>query len=196
MTLEERQQELTAIGRRVASCLRCPELARGRTHAIFGEGPLDPPLLLVGEAPGGDEDRTGNMFVGQAGQVLDGLLRDLGIRRDSVYLTNVLKCKPGNRKPLPLELENCGDYLARQIELVRPRAIVSLGSIASQSLLGTTETISRLRGRLHDYRGRLVLCTFHPAFLLPGRSPERRRDVLRDIVLVLRRLGLPVPRGY
>jgi DNA polymerase len=197
MTEAERREELAALAKRVAGCHRCTNLASTRSRTVFGEGPLDPAICFLGEAPGADEDRLGEPFVGAAGQVLNGLLRDLGLKREEVYLTNMLKCRPpGNRTPLPAEIGNCREYLDRQLELIRPKAICTVGGCASQNLLGSTETIGRLRGRLHDYRGMHVLCTYHPAFLLAGRSPEKRPDVLRDIVLLLRRLGLPVPRGY
>jgi DNA polymerase len=153
-------------------------------------GPIEPDICFIGEAPGADEDRTGKPFVGAAGQVLSGLLNDLGIDRSTVYITNLLKCRPpGNRKPEPSEMQNCREHLLRELDVVRPRGIVCLGAPASQGLLGTTEHIGRLRGRLHDFRGVPVLCTYHPAFLLPGRSPDKKSDVLNDIRLMLRRLG-------
>jgi uracil-DNA glycosylase family 4 len=197
MTEAERREELAALAKHVAGCRRCTNLASSRSRTVFGEGRLDPMICFLGEAPGADEDRLGEPFVGAAGQVLNGLFRDLGLVREEMYVTNMLKCRPpGNRTPLPAEIDNCREFLDRQMELIRPKAICTLGGCASQNLLGSTETIGRLRGRLHEYRGMLVLCTYHPAFLLPGRSPEKRRDVLRDIVLLMRRLGLPIPRGF
>jgi DNA polymerase len=158
---------------------------------VFGTGPLDPAIFFVGEAPGADEDRTGEPFVGAAGQLFTRLLAEAGLDRSTVYISNLLKCRPpGNRKPEPAEVGNCREYLARQVDLVRPRSLVALGASAAQGLLGTTESIGRLRGRLHDFRGIPVLCTYHPAFLLPGRSPEKKRDVLEDLRMLLRRLGI------
>jgi len=146
--------------------------------------------MFVGEAPGADEDRSGEPFVGAAGQGFNALLAEAGLSRAQVYVTNLLKCRPpGNRKPEPAEAQNCREYLLQEIELVRPRSIVALGASAAQGLLGTAESIGRLRGRLHDFRGTPVLCTYHPAFLLPGRSPEKKPDVLQDLQLLLRRLG-------
>jgi uracil-DNA glycosylase family 4 len=192
MTREEREQELAALADQVGRCTRCPPLARSRSRTVFGVGPLDPDICFVGEAPGADEDRAGEPFVGPAGQVLNELLRAVGLRRQDAYILNLLKCRPpGNRTPLPGELANCREYLDRQIDLVRPRALCALGGSAAQALLGTTGPLGHRRGRLHDYRGTPVLCTYHPAFLLPGRSPERRRDVIEDLKMLLRRLGTP-----
>lgn len=186
---EPRRHELQVLAQRVAGCTRCSALARARTQTVFGAGPLDPEICLIGEAPGADEDRTGKPFVGAAGQVLTQLLSDAGIPREKAYITNLIKCRPpGNRKPEPSEIQNCREHLLRELELVRPRGIVCLGASAAQGLLGTTEFIGRLRGRLHDFRGAPVLCTYHPAFLLPGRSPEKKRDVLADLQILLRRL--------
>jgi uracil-DNA glycosylase family 4 len=193
MTVEERLAELAALARKVSGCTRCPALVSSRTRTVFGSGPLDPEVCFLGEAPGGDEDRSGEPFVGAAGQVLNDLLGAVGLRRDEVYVTNALKCRPpGNRTPQPGELANCRGYLDRQLELVRPKFICTLGGSASQSLLNSPLTIGRLRGKFHDYRGIPVLCTYHPAFLLPGRSPEKRPTVLADLGLLLRRMGRPL----
>jgi uracil-DNA glycosylase family 4 len=190
MTPEQRRQELEALSRQVSGCSRCSALARSRTRTVFGAGPLDPSVLFVGEAPGADEDRSGEPFVGAAGEVLNSLLAQVGLRRQDVYITNLLKCRPpGNRTPQPGEIGNCRGFLDRQIELIRPRYICALGGQASQNLLSSTQTIGKLRGKLHDYRGIPVLCTYHPAFLLPGRSPEKKRDVVQDLQLLMRRLG-------
>jgi DNA polymerase len=195
MTKEQRREELEALARQVAGCTRCAPLARARTKTVFGAGPLDPVICFVGEAPGADEDRAGKPFVGAGGQVLARLLSEVGLSLEEVYLLNLLKCRPpGNRPPQPGELSNCRGYLERQIELVRPQYLCALGGSAAQNLLGTAESIGRLRGRLHDYKGTPVLCTYHPAFLLPGRSPEKRRDVLNDLQLLLRRMGRPAGR--
>jgi uracil-DNA glycosylase family 4 len=185
---------LEALARRVAGCTRCAVLVNSRTHTVFGAGPLNPDILFLGEAPGADEDRIGEPFIGAAGEVLNNLLHVAGIRRVEVYITNLLKCRhPGNRTPLPGEIGNCREYLDRQIALIRPKYICTLGGCASQNLLGSTQTIGKLRGRFHDYKGIPVLCTYHPAFLLPGRSPEKKRDVWEDMKLLLRRMGKPTP---
>jgi DNA polymerase len=178
------------VQQQVSVCRRCDALCRTRTNTVFGSGPVGAEVMFVGEAPGADEDRTGEAFQGPAGQVFNRLLAEIGLSRDSVYVTNLLKCQPpGNRKPTPQESHNCRDYLVKQIELVKPRSIVALGATAAQGLLGSTESIGRLRGRLYDYQGIPVLCTYHPAYLLPGRAPERSGDVVNDLKLVLRRLG-------
>jgi uracil-DNA glycosylase family 4 len=195
MTAEERRQELAALAMRVSSCTRCNQLVRNRTQTVFGEGPLDAEVCFIGEAPGGDEDIRGQPFVGQAGQVLNGIIAAMGLKRDQVYICNLLKCRPpDNRTPWATEVNNCREFLDRQLELVRPRHLVALGGCAAQNLLGTTQTIGRLRGRFHDWKGVPVLCTYHPAFLLPNRSPEKKKDVWEDMKLLLQRMGRPIPR--
>ena len=195
MTADERQQELAALALRISSCTRCAPLVSNRTQTVFGEGPLDAEVCFLGEAPGGDEDLRGQPFIGQAGQVLNGILSAMGLKRDQVYISNILKCRPpSNRTPFASEANNCREYLDRQLELVRPRHLVALGGCAAQNLLGTTQTIGRLRGRFHDWKGVPVLCTYHPAFLLPNRSPEKKKDVWEDMKLLLQRMGRPVPR--
>ena len=194
MTVEEREQELAALAMRVSSCTKCTELARSRTQTVFGEGKLDPEVCFLGEAPGADEDYQGRPFVGAGGQILNGIVSAMGIRREDAYICNILKCRPpGNRTPAPRESANCREFLERQLELVRPKYIVALGGCAAQNLLGTTQTIGKLRGRFHDYRGIPVLCTYHPAFLLPTRSPEKKKDVWEDMKILLRRMGRSVP---
>jgi DNA polymerase len=187
---DSQRRELTVLSQQVSGCTRCSALARSRTQAVFGSGPMNPEIFFVGEFPGADEDRTGQPFVGSGGQMFNRLLTEIGFDRSTVYVTNLIKCRPpGNRKPEAHEIQNCREHLLRQIEVVRPRSIVCLGTAAAQGLLGTTEFIGRLRGRLHDFRGVPVLCTYHPAFLLPGRSPEKKSDVIADLRLLLRKLG-------
>jgi uracil-DNA glycosylase family 4 len=193
MTRDERKGELAMLARQVESCTRCSELVRSRTKTVFGAGSLDPEVLFLGEAPGADEDRRGEPFIGAAGEVLNGLLHAAGFRREEVYITNILKCRPpGNRTPQPAEIGNCRGYLDRQIELIRPKYIVALGGNAAQNLLNSTLTINKLRGKFHEFKGIPVLCTYHPAFLLPGRSPEKKRDVWEDVKMLLRRMGRKV----
>jgi uracil-DNA glycosylase family 4 len=190
LTVDQRREELQRLATQVGGCMLCPALVRSRSHTVFGIGPLDPDLMFIGEAPGADEDRSGEPFVGAAGQVFNGILSEVRQRRDDVYILNLLKCRPpANRPPLPEESSNCRAYLERQIELVRPKAICAMGTSASQGLLRVTETIGRLRRQLREYKGIPVLCTYHPAFLLPGRSPERRGDVVEDFRMLLRRIG-------
>ncbi|HZY87776.1 MAG TPA: uracil-DNA glycosylase [Gemmataceae bacterium] len=194
LTPEQRCQELAALAQRVAACTRCAGLVVSRTQTVFGVGPLDPDLCFVGEAPGADEDAQGEPFVGQAGQLLNRIITACGMRREDVYICNILRCRPpGNRTPLPQEAANCREYLERTLELVRPKFLCALGASAAQNLLGTTLGIGKLRGRFHDYKGTPVLCTYHPAFLLPNRSPERKKDVWEDMKKLLARMGRPVP---
>lgn len=147
-------------------CPRC-RLAETRGHVVFGEGSPTARLVVVGEAPGADEDRTGRPFVGRAGKLLDLLLASAGFEREAVYVCNVLKCRPpGNRNPLPEEVEACSPYLLRQVELIAPSAILACGTFAAQTLLGSDVPISRLRGGVHDYHGVPLVPTYHPAALL------------------------------
>lgn len=144
--------------------------------------------MLVGEAPGAQEDLTGEPFVGRAGKRLDQLLRDVGIERKEVYVTNVVKCRPPkNRNPKPVELTNCREYLDHQLRLVQPRVLCALGTISAQSLLNTKESIGSLRGRIHEYRGLVLICTYHPAYVV--RSPSAGTKVLEDLRRVQKSAG-------
>jgi DNA polymerase len=195
LSVQQRQQELALLARQVGECQRCSGLAQTRTQTVFGVGPLDPPLFFLGEAPGADEDHQGEPFVGAAGQLFNRILDACGLKRQEVYIANMLKCRPpGNRTPAATELSNCRPFLERQIALVQPKVICALGGCAAQNLLNTTESIGRLRRRFHDYRGIPVLCTYHPAFLLPHRSPDKKKDVWEDMKLLLQRLGHPIPQ--
>jgi DNA polymerase len=191
LTAEERRHALEVLSETVSNCTRCAELAATRTQTVFGVGKVDPDLCFIGEAPGADEDATGEPFVGAAGQLLNRIISACGMKREEVYIANILKCRPpGNRLPLPNEAANCREYLEKQLELVRPKFICCLGACAAQNLLGTTLTIGRLRGRFHDYRGIAVLCTYHPAYLL--RNPAAKRDVWEDMKKLLERMGRPI----
>ncbi len=192
LSLEQRHQELTVLAQTVAKCTRCAELASTRTQTVFGEGPVDAELCFIGEAPGADEDATGRPFVGAAGQLLNRIITACGMKREEVYIGNILRCRPpGNRLPLADEAANCREYLERTLELVRPKFICCLGACAAQNLLGTTLSIGKLRGKFHDYRGMAVLCTYHPAYLL--RNPNAKKDVWEDMKKLLARMGRPVP---
>ena len=170
---------LAAIADEVRSCTRCPLAAR-RTQAVPGEGNPLSDVLLVGEGPGAREDATGRPFVGPAGQLLDELLASIGWAREDVFIANVVKCRPpGNRDPEPDEIAQCEPFLFQQIEAIRPRVIVALGSFAAKTLLRSEEPISRLRGRIYDFHGAQLIPTFHPSFLL--RSPDRKRDAWEDL---------------
>jgi DNA polymerase len=161
-------------------CSRCKLHGLGRKQIVFGVGNPDADLMFVGEAPGGDEDIQGIPFVGRAGQLLTKIIEAIGLARDQVYIANVIKCRPpGNRNPDPDEVETCEPFLFQQIDVIRPKVIVALGTFAAKTLLRTQDPISRLRGRVYDFRGAKLIPTFHPAFLL--RSPDRKRDVWEDM---------------
>lgn len=183
---------LDVIRREVAACTRCGELCRTRTQTVFGVGNPRPRLCFLGEAPGADEDEQGEPFVGRAGQLLTKIIEACTLRREDVYILNVLKCRPpGNRTPLPDEVEHCREYLDRQLAVLRPEFICCLGSVAAQSLLRTATPISKLRGTFQEYAGAAVLCTYHPAYLL--RNPAAKRDVWEDMQRLMARMGIPLP---
>jgi len=164
------------------ACTRCKLCKQGRSQVVFGVGNPNAELMFVGEAPGADEDRLGEPFVGRAGQLLTKIIETMfDCKRADVYIANVIKCRPPeNRNPEPDEIATCEPFLHRQIDLIRPRVIVALGTFAAKALLKTESPISRLRGRVHDFRGGTkLIATFHPAFLL--RSPDRKRDVWEDM---------------
>src|SRR5262245_8402760 len=162
-----RRRELTVLAERVSGCARCPQLFSTRTQTVFGVGPIDPDVCFVGEAPGADEDATGEPFVGRAGQLLNRIIDACGLRREEVYICNTLKCLlPNNRTPTPDERSHCREYSDRHLGLVRPKYLVALGATAAQNLLSTTAGIGKLRGKIHKYRDIPVVCTFHPAALL------------------------------
>ena len=162
-------------------CTRCKLHKLGRTQVVFGVGNPEARLMFVGEAPGADEDVQGEPFVGRAGQLLTKIIQSIGLERSDVYIANVIKCRPPqNRNPEPDEVKECQPFLFRQIDLIKPRVIVALGTFAAHALLTTDAPISRLRGRVHSFRhGASLIPTFHPAYLL--RSPERKRDVWEDM---------------
>jgi DNA polymerase len=188
---EQRRQALSVLAQWVASCARCTELASTRTQTVFGVGQMDAELCFVGEAPGADEDAQGEPFVGAAGQLLNRIITACGMKREQVYICNILKCRPpGNRLPLPDEAANCREYLEKQLELIRPRFICALGACAAQNLLNTKLSIGKLRGQFQDYRGIPVLCTYHPAYLL--RNPASKRDVWEDMKKLMARMGRPI----
>jgi len=173
------------------ACMRCKLATLGRQKVVFGVGNPDADLMFVGEAPGGDEDIQGIPFVGRAGQLLTKMILAINLERDQVYIANVIKCRPpGNRNPEPDEIETCEPFLFQQIDAVRPKVIVALGAFAAKTLLRTEESISRLRGRVFDFRGAKLIPTFHPSFLL--RSPERKRDAWEDLKRARALLTSPV----
>jgi uracil-DNA glycosylase family 4 len=180
---------LPVLQQEVAGCTRCEELARTRTQTVFGVGDPDARLCFVGEAPGADEDRLGEPFVGRAGQLLTKIIEACRMKREEVYILNMIKCRPpGNRNPLPDELANCRSYLDRQLALIRPEFLCCLGAVAAQNLLGTTLSIGKLRGKVHTCRGAKLVCTYHPAYLL--RNPSAKKDTWDDLKLLLREMGV------
>ncbi len=168
-------------------CTRC-ELHQTRKTVVFGTGNENADLMFVGEAPGADEDRSGEAFVGRAGQLLTKIIEAMELTRDEVYIANVIKCRPpGNRNPSSFEIETCEPFLQKQIELIKPKVICALGAFAAQTLLRTNQRISMLRGRFHDYHGVKVMPTYHPAYLL--RNPHGKRDVWEDMKKVMAELS-------
>jgi uracil-DNA glycosylase family 4 len=180
---------LDVIQKEVAACTRCSELASTRTQTVFGVGNPNARLCFLGEAPGADEDRLGEPFVGRGGQLLNKIIEACRLKREDVYILNMLKCRPpGNRNPLPTELSNCRGYLERQLDLIRPEFICCWGAVAAQNLLGTTVSIGKLRGKVHNFRGMKVVCTYHPAFLL--RSPSFKKETWEDMKFLFREMGV------
>jgi DNA polymerase len=174
---------LEAIREEIGDCTRCKLHGQGRRQIVFGVGNPNADLMFVGEAPGADEDVQGEPFVGRAGQLLTKIIEAIGLRRDDVYIANVIKCRPpGNRNPEQDEVDTCEPFLFSQIDAIKPKVIVALGTFAARALLRTLEPISRLRGRVFEYRGARLVPTFHPAYLL--RNPGSKREVWEDMKLV------------
>jgi len=175
-------KDLGAVERDAMSCVRC-RLAHSRTQVVFGVGDPRADLMFIGEAPGRDEDLQGEPFVGRAGQLLTRIIEAMEMRREDVYIGNIIKCRPpGNRNPRPDEIAACAPYLQAQIAFIRPRVICALGGFAAQTLLQAEEKISALRGRFHSYQDIPVMPTYHPAYLL--RNPNEKRAVWEDMQLV------------
>ena len=189
MPLAERVAALEIMQREVAGCTRCQLLAATRTQTVFGVGNPQARLCFLGEAPGADEDAQGIPFVGRAGQLLTKIIEACTLKREDVYILNVLKCRPpDNRTPEEDEVANCRGYLERQLEIIRPEFICCLGAVAARTLLNSTLSIGRLRGDFHDYQGIPVLCTYHPSYLL--RNPAAKRDVWEDMKVLMGRMGI------
>jgi len=177
------EEALRRVADEVAECRRCLELADSRTHTVPGQGSPRADLLFIGEGPGADEDAQGVAFIGRAGQLLTKMIEGIGMTRDEVFIANILKCRPpGNRKPTPEEEANCVPYLARQIEIIRPKVIVALGGTATQYLLQTHDGITRLRGRFYPYMGARLMPTFHPAYVLRNYTKDTRQKVYDDLL--------------
>lgn len=186
--------------------MKCSHLAASRRNVVFGVGDINASLMFVGEAPGADEDAQGEPFVGAAGQLLTRIIQTMGLTRQTVYIGNILKCRPdtpgqnsGNRKPTADEMQTCIPYLHAQIDLIQPKVLVALGATAVEGLLGKTEGITRLRGRWQTYRGIPLMPTFHPSYLLRNQALTEKRKVWEDMLAVMERLGMPISekqRGY
>lgn len=199
MANAEKAAELEKIAGEVHQCQQCG-LGSSRTNAVPGEGNPNARIMFVGEGPGADEDAQGRPFVGRAGQLLDKIIVAMGLRREDVYIGNILKCRPpGNRDPRADEIINCLPYLQRQIEIINPEIIIALGAHAAKTLLNTTKSIGQLRGQFHEYYAGLgkppvkLMATYHPAYLLRNYSQENRKRVWEDMKKVLAELDLPIP---
>ncbi len=195
----DKATRLAPLRERVAICVKCPHLASSRRQTVFGVGNPDAELMFIGEAPGADEDRQGEPFVGRAGQLLTKIIAAMGFSRDDVYIANVLKCRPnmpagepGNRKPTAEEMATCLPYLSEQIEIIGPKVLVALGATAVEGLLKVREPMGRMRGRWHAYGETPLMITFHPSYLLRNQSNTEKRKVWEDMLLVLERLERPI----
>jgi DNA polymerase len=205
LTPVDKEAAFADLSRRAGACVKCPHLAGSRKNVVFGVGDLNASLMFVGEAPGADEDRAGEPFVGLAGQLLTRIIKTMGLSRETVYIANILKCRPdtpgqssGNRKPTADEMKTCIPYLLEQIELIQPKVMVALGATALEGLLGKTE-IGKLRGRFQTFRNIPLMPTFHPAYLLRNQALSEKRRVWEDMLQVMEKLEMPISekqRGF
>ncbi len=201
-----KEAAMAELRTRVLGCQKCPNLVASRTNVVFGIGDIHSPLMFVGEAPGADEDKQGEPFVGKAGQLLTKIIQTMGFSRETVYIANVLKCRPdtpgqtsGNRKPTPDEMKTCLPYLLEQIEVIRPKVIVALGGTAVEGLFGKPIGIMKQRGNWMLFQNIPVMPTYHPAYLLRNQALSEKRNVWEDMLQVLEKLGQPISekqRGY
>lgn len=187
------------LQQRVLACVKCDHLVAARKNVVFGVGNINAELMFVGEAPGADEDAQGEPFVGKAGQLLTKIIQTMGLNRDTVYIANILKCRPdtpgqsaGNRKPTPEEMQTCIPFLHEQIDLIQPKVLVALGATAVEGLLGKTVGITKLRGNWQTYRGIPLMPTYHPAYLLRNQALSEKRRVWEDMLQVMEKLGMPI----
>jgi uracil-DNA glycosylase family 4 len=183
---------LRLIREDIGDCTRCRLHKQGRKQIVFGVGNPRAELMFIGEAPGADEDEKGEPFVGRAGQLLNNMIKAMGLSREAIYIANIIKCRPpGNRTPERDECETCSPFLMRQIEAIGPKAIVALGAVAAKTLLAVNAPMSELRGRWYDFRGTKLAVTYHPAFLL--RDPRQKKEAWKDLQMVMQELGLELP---
>jgi uracil-DNA glycosylase len=190
LSTDEKKKQLAAMDvKEVRGCTKC-RLCEGRTQTVFGEGDINARVMFVGEGPGRTEDETGRPFVGRAGELLAKMIGAMGLSREQVYIANVVKCRPPeNRTPTPDEVATCTPYLERQLEIIRPQAIVTLGLPASRYLLSSNLAMGKLRGQWHSWRGIPVMPTFHPSYVLRVYTPETRAAVWSDLKLVMELLA-------
>jgi uracil-DNA glycosylase len=185
-------QALKIIREDLGDCTRCRLHKQGRKQIVFGVGNPRAELMFIGEAPGADEDIQGEPFVGRAGQLLNNMIKAMGIQREDVYIANIIKCRPpNNRTPERDECETCSPFLMRQIAVIKPKAIVALGSVAARTLLAINAPMSEFRGRWYDFKGTKLAVTYHPAFLL--RDPRQKKEAWKDLQMVMKELGWKVP---
>jgi DNA polymerase len=188
----DRAAALDAIRAEIGDCTRCPLAYAGRHTIVFADGDPKARLMFVGEGPGADEDATGVPFVGKAGQLLNNMIGAMGLKREEVYIANIVKCRPpGNRTPEPVEANTCSQFLVKQIDIVQPEVIVALGATAATYLLGVKQSLASLRGLWHSVRGAKVAVTYHPAFLL--RDPRQKGEAWKDLQMVMAEMGLKSP---
>jgi len=188
LSLDQRNQALESLRQTVSGCEKCPELSKCRTQTVFGVGNSQPRLVFFGEGPGSDEDRLGEPFVGRAGELLNKIIAACTMKREETYIMNTVKCRPpGNRNPHDTELANCREYWASQLEILQPDFICCLGSVAARTLLETTESVGRMRGKFHQYRSSQVVVTYHPAYLL--RTPEAKAKTWDDMKMLMAAMG-------
>jgi DNA polymerase len=185
---------LRLIREDIGDCTRCVLHKQGRKQIVFGTGNPEADIMFIGEAPGADEDEQGVPFVGRAGQLLNNMITAMGLRREDVYIANIIKCRPpGNRTPERDECETCSPFLMRQIDVVKPKIVVALGAVAAKTLLGVNDAMANLRGRIYDFRNTKLAVTYHPAYLL--RDPRQKKEAWKDLQMVMKHLGMPLPAG-
>ena len=182
---------LKAIREDIGECTRC-RLHKGRNKIVFGTGNVNADIMFVGEGPGADEDIQGEPFVGRAGQLLNNMIKAMGLEREQIYIANVVKCRPpGNRTPERDECDTCSPFLMRQVEVVQPKIIVALGAVAAKNLLGLNDSMANLRGRIYDFKNTKLAVTYHPAYLL--RDPRQKAEAWKDLQMVMKHLGMKPP---
>ena len=185
----DRAAALAAVQAEIGDCTRCPLAYAGRRTIVFGDGDPNARLMFVGEGPGADEDAQGLPFVGKSGQLLNNMIGAMGLRREDVYIANIVKCRPpANRAPEPVEANTCTQFLVKQIDIVQPEFVVALGATAAMYLLGLKQSLASLRGRFHEVRGAKTVITYHPAFLL--RDPRQKGEAWKDLQMVMAAMGL------